>query len=86
MVEPNGGLGAVGKTVTVIEMLEDKVVVEPEVAEVDVLSVPRLHTAEFDVVVQVLELALAALICEFAPCTVAVKTAPTTGSPMLYTG
>jgi len=87
IVKAEGGFGAVAVTVIVTELVEVKVVLEPLVVVVDVFSVPRLHAALELVNVQLPaddELELAPLICQFDPATEGtVKTAPTTGSPVL---
>ena len=71
-------------TGTVVAVAE-RVVVDPLVAEVLVLRTPRLHTAVVLVLVQLPVEAVAALPGKvaFVPCTVAVRMAPVTGSPVL---
>ena len=84
VVETKGGVGAVGVTVIVTEEVELKVVVEPLVLTVDVLSVPRLHAALEAEKVQLPAEDVAPVICVFTPGFAGtVKIAPTTGSLML---
>jgi hypothetical protein len=85
-VDTSGGVGwlAVTLTLTCVELV--RVTVDPLVVTLDVLTVPRLHTALVVVLVQLPGVALPAFVptnVEFVPWTVEVNTAPVTGSPTL---
>jgi hypothetical protein len=76
-----GVAGTVANTVIVTVAATDVVVVVPLVVVVDEFTVPRLHNAEVPLVVHVPELAVAAVILEFAGIPIlSVNTAPVTGS------
>jgi hypothetical protein len=76
-----GVVGTVANTVMVTVAATDVVVVVPLVVVVDEFTVPRLHKAEVPLVVHVPELAVAAVILEFAGTPIlSVNTAPVTGS------
>jgi hypothetical protein len=77
-----GEAGAVAVTVMVTVAATAVVVVVPLVVVVDEFTVPRLHNAEVPpVMVHVPELAVAAVMEEFAGCPMlSANTAPVTGS------